>query len=109
MFNVFRHIEDTLTFSINTLEKLFIESNTNAVLRLEENRIQKLQHLQKSLLARNRELDQRSTEIGTMNEAHLSGFQEKAKIKLKICEDELVELTQEMHELVRNNILKLYL
>ncbi len=86
-----------------------MESHSNAVVRLADNRHQKLEHLQKSLLARNRELDQRSSEIGTMNEDCLLGFQEKAKTKLKLCEDELVALVHQVQELIRSNMLSCYL
>ena len=72
------------------------EAQPSYVNKLSENRIRKIEYIQKSLLARSRELDQRSTEIGALNEVHLAGFQEKAKAKQASCERDTLEMMRQI-------------
>lgn len=87
-----KEIEDMLNFSLNAIERIVNETQPSVVQKLSESRAKKLKQIQMSLIARSRELDQRSTEIGAMNSVHLQTFQTKAQNSQKLREEETASL-----------------
>lgn len=92
-----REVEDMLKFSLSAIERIVNEIQPSVVQKLREGRAKKMQHIQNSLISRSRELDQRSTEIGAMNSAHLQKFQTKAQNNQKMREDETQDILKQFN------------
>jgi hypothetical protein len=89
-----------LTFSLNAVERIVNETQPHVVTRLSEGRAKKIKHVQNSLIARSRELDQRSVEMGSMNSIHLQGFQTKAANNQKLRENETVQILKTFIDMI---------
>lgn len=87
---------DVLLFSVNALEKNISESQPEVASKLSTSRKRKIDALKTTLASQNRDLDQRSSEIGALSTVHLKGFEEKAQTKLKQCEDDSSRLIQQL-------------
>ena len=88
------------------MERIVSETQPQVVQKFSESRSKKTKQIQNSLVLKSRELNQRSAEIGSMNSAHLQGFQTKAQGNQKIREDESAAVVssfrKDLEELVKN-------
>ena len=85
---------------METAEKSLNEVQPEVVARLHESRIRRTKLLEKEVMERRKDLDQRSAETCAVSSTHLEAFEEKSKIKHKRMAEETQAVLAEIQHIL---------
>lgn len=95
-----RDVQNVLAFCLETAEKSLNEVQPEVVARLHESRIRRTKLLEKEVMERRKDLDQRSAETCAVSSTHLEAFEEKSKIKHKRMAEETQAVLAEIQHIL---------
>jgi hypothetical protein len=93
-----RDVQNVLGFCLETAEKALHEVQPQVVMRLHESRIKRTALLEREVIVRRKDLDQRSAETCAVSSTHLEAFQTKSAVKHKKAAEE----TEAMFAVIQN-------
>jgi hypothetical protein len=95
-----RDIQSVLGFCLETAEKALNETQPQIVERLHESRRKRTTLLEREVMLRRKDLDQRSAETCAVSSTHLEAFQEKSAVKHKKATEEAEALFLEIQNIL---------
>mmetsp|Transcript_23275 Transcript_23275/g.39445 ORF Transcript_23275/g.39445 Transcript_23275/m.39445 type:complete len:631 (-) Transcript_23275:128-2020(-) len=95
-----RDIQCVIGFCLETAEKALNETQPQVVERLHDSRRKRTTLLEREVMVRRKDLDQRSAETCAVSSTHLEAFQEKSVIKHKKAAEETETLFNEIQNIL---------
>ena len=89
-----------LSFCLETSLQTLYEVQPQVVEKLNESRVKRLSLLEKEVMIRRKDLDQRSAETCAVSSTHLEAFQEKSKLKHKKAAEETEAVFSEIKQIL---------
>jgi hypothetical protein len=95
-----RDIQNVVGFCLETAEKSLNEVQPEVVSRLHQSRMKRTSVLEREVMARRKDLDQRSAETCAVSSTHLEAFQTKSAIKHKKAAEDAEALFLEIQNIL---------